>query len=140
MLIDKLLRFSASQSLASASGTASTDILDLGADHLGADRDMTALGRPLYVAVVLEASGGTSPTLQVIVQTDDNSGFSSAVALHTGPALAQASNRVQIIPIPHTNERYLRLTYTQDGTSPTATVSAFITDSPQAWVATADGI
>jgi hypothetical protein len=135
MLIDKLLRFSASQSLASASGTASTDILDL-----GADRDMTALGRPLYVAVVLEASGGTSPTLQVIVQTDDNSGFSSAVALHTGPALAQASNRVQIIPIPHTNERYLRLTYTQDGTSPTATVSAFITDSPQAWVATADGI
>ena len=135
MLIDKLLRFSASQSLASASGTASTDILDL-----GADRDMTALGRPLYVAVVLEASGGTSPTLQVIVQTDDDSGFSSAVALHTGPALAQASNRVQIIPIPHTNERYLRLTYTQDGTSPTATVSAFITDSPQAWVATADGI
>ncbi len=135
MLIDKLLRFSASQSLASASGTASTDILDL-----GADRDMTALGRPLYVAVVLEASGGTSPTLQVIVQTDDDSGFSSAVALHTGPALAQASNRVQIIPIPHTNERYLRLTYTQDGTSPTATVSAFITDSAQAWVATADGI
>lgn len=135
MLIDKLLRFSASQSLAGASGTASTDILDL-----GADRDMTALGRPLYVAVVLEASGGTSPTLQVIVQTDDNSGFSSAVALHTGPALAQASNRVQIIPIPHTNERYLRLTYTQGGTSPTATVSAFITDAPQAWVATADGI
>ncbi|MBP6464966.1 MAG: hypothetical protein KA324_13620 [Rubrivivax sp.] len=135
MLIDKLLRFSASQSLASASGTASTDILDL-----GADRDMTALGRPLYVAVVLEASGGTSPTLQVIVQADDNSGFSSAVALHTGPALAQASNRVQIIPIPHTNERYLRLTYTQGGGSPTATVSAFITDSPQAWVATADGI
>ena len=135
MLIDKLLRFSASQPPAAASGTASTDILDL-----GADRDMTALGRPLYVAVVLEASGGTSPTLQVIVQTDDNSGFSSAVALHTGPALAQASNRVQIIPIPHTNERYLRLTYTQGGTSPTATVSAFITDSPQAWVATADGI
>ena len=74
------------------------------------------------------------------MQADDNSGFSSAVALHTGPALAQASNRVQIIPIPHTNERYLRLTYTQGGGSPTATVSAFITDSPQAWVATADGI
>ena len=78
--------------------------------------------------------------LQVIVQTDDDSGFSSAVALHPGPALAQASNRVQIIPIPHTNERYLRLTYTQGGTSPTATVSAYITDSPQAWVAPADGI
>ena len=135
MLIDKLLRFSASQSLAGASGTASTDILDL-----GADRDMTALGRPLYVVVVLEASGGTSPTLQVIAQTADTSGFSSAVALHTGPPLAQASNRGQTIPIPHTNARYLRLSYTQGGTSPTATVSAFITDSPQAWVATADGI
>lgn len=135
MLIDKLLRFSASQSLSGASGTASTDILDL-----GADRDITALGRPLYVVVVVEASGGTSPTLAVAVQTDDNSSFSSATAVLTGPALAQATNRVQIIPFPHTNERYARLTYTQAGTSPTATVSAFITDSPDSWVALADGI
>jgi len=92
------------------------------------------------VVVVVEASGGTSPTLQVILQTDDNSSFSSAAAIYTGPALAQATNRAQIIPMPHENERYLRLTYTQGGTSPTATVSAFITDSPQAWQATADGI
>jgi hypothetical protein len=134
MLIDKLLRFSTSQALSGASGTASTDILDL-----GADRDFTALGRPLYVVVVVEASGGTSPTLQVILQTDDNSSFSSATALYTGPATSQAA-RTQIIPFPHENERYLRLAYTQGGTSPTATVSAFITDAPQAWVATADGI
>jgi hypothetical protein len=134
MLIDKLLRFSTSQALSGASGTASTDILDL-----GADRDFTALGRPLYVVVVVEASGGTSPTLQVILQTDDNSSFSSATALYTGPAVAQTT-KIQIIPFPHENERYLRLAYTQGGTSPTATVSAFITDAPQAWVATADGI
>ena len=135
MYIDKNLRFSSSQALSGASGTASTDLLDL-----GADRDLTALGRPLYVVVVVEASGGTSPTLQVILQTDDNSSFSSATAIYTGPALAQATNRAQIIPMPHENERYLRLTYTQGGTSPTATVSAFITDSPQAWQATTDGI
>ena len=90
--------------------------------------------------MVVEASGGTSPTLQVALQTDDNSSFSSATAIYTGPALAQATNRAQIIPMPHENERYLRLSYTQGGTSPTATVSAFITDSPQAWQATADGI
>ena len=135
MIIDKLLRFSASQALSAASGTASTDVLDL-----GADRDFTALGQPLYVVVVVEASGGTNPTLQVVVQTDDSAGFSSPVAIHTGPALLQASNRTQIIPFPHTNERYLRLAYTQGGTSPTATVSAFITTDPQAWVATPDGI
>lgn len=134
MYIDKLLRFSASQALSAASGTASTDVLDL-----GADRDLTALGRPLYIVVVVEASGGTSPTLQVIVQTDDNSSFSSATAIYTGPATSQAT-RAQIIPMPNDNERYLRLTYTQGGTSPTATVSAFITDSPQSWQATADGI
>lgn len=135
MLIDKLLRFSASQSLSSASGTASTDTLDIGADN-----DFTALGEPLYVVVVCEASGGTSPTLQVAIQTDDNSSFSSPTAIFTGPALAQATNRVQIIPFPHTNERHIRLTYTQGGTSPTATVSAFITNQPQAWAALADGI
>ena len=135
MLIDKSLRFSASQSLSGASGTASTDVLDL-----GADRDLTALGRPLYVVVVVEASGGTSPTLAVVLQTDDNSSFSSATAIYTGPALSQSTSKTQIIPFPHTNERYLRLSYTQAGTSPTATVSAFITDMPQAWQATADGI
>ncbi len=135
MYIDKSLRFSASQALAGASGTASTDVIDL-----GADRDLTALGRPMYLVVVLEASGGTSPTLQVVLQTDDNSSFSSATAIYTGPALAQATNRTQIIPFPNENERYLRVTYTQGGTSPTATVSAFLTDSPQSWQATADGI
>lgn len=134
MLIDKNLRFSASQALSAASGTASTDLLDL-----GADRDLTALGRQLYVVVVFEASGGTNPTMQVVLQTDDNSSFSSATAIYTGPALLQSLG-AQIIPMPHTNERYLRLTYTQGGTSPTATVSAFITDSPQAWAALADGI
>lgn len=135
MYIDKTLRFSASQALSGASGTASTDVIDL-----GGDRDITALGNPVYLVVVVEASGGTSPTLQVVLQTDDNSSFSSPTAIYTGPALAQATNRAQVIPFPHTNERYLRVAYTQGGTSPTATVSAFITDSPQAWVATPDGI
>lgn len=135
MLIDKLLRFSASQALTAASGVASTDVLDL-----GADRDLTALGRPFYVVVVLEASGGTSPTLSVVLQTDDDAGFGSPVAIATNPAVSQTTNRAIIIPFPHTNERYLRLTYTQAGTSPTATVSAFLTDSPQAWAALPDGI
>ena len=134
MTIDKSLRFCDSQALSAASGTASTDTLDF-----GADRDFTALGRPLYIVVVIQASGGTSPTLQVVVQTDDNSSFSSPTALYTGPAVPQ-TQRTQIIPFPHENERHMRLTFTQGGTSPTATVSAFVTDDPQAWVATPDGI
>lgn len=135
MYIDKLLRFSASQALAGASGTASTDVLDL-----ANARPISSASDQLFVVVVLEASGGTSPTLQVVVQADDSAAFSSAVAIHTGPALAQATNRAQIIPLPETAERFIRLAYTQGGTSPTATVSAFITDKPQAWRALADGI
>lgn len=135
MYIDKNLRFSASQALAGASATASTDILDL-----GADRDITALGAPMYVVVVLEASGGTSPTLAFNLQTDDNSSFSSAINIAAYPATAQAAGQTIIIPFPHTNERYLRLSYTQAGTSPTATVSAFITSSVQAWTALPDGL
>lgn len=134
MIIDKLLRFSASQALTAASGTASTDVLDLGAS--GA---ISQLGRPMYVVVVVEASGGTSPTLAVAVQTDDNSGFSSALVAATFPATAQTT-RTQVLPLPDITERYVRLTYTQAGTSPTATVSAFLTDSPQAWAAKPDGI
>lgn len=135
MYIDKLLRFSASQALTAASGTASTDVLDL-----ANVRPISSASQDLFVVVTVEASGGTSPTLQVVVQADDSAAFSSAVAIYTGPALAQAANRVQIIPLPNTAERFMRLTYTQGGTSPTATVSAFITDRPQDWRAVADGI
>ena len=133
MLIDKLLRFSASQALAGASATASTDVLDL-----GADRDFTALGRPLYLVVVVEASGGTSPTLAYTLQTGSTATPTTVIASEA--ALAQAVGQVRITPLPHTNERYLRLSFTQAGTSPTATVSAFITDAPQAWTALADAI
>lgn len=135
MIIDKLLRFSASQAITGTSAVVSTDLLDL-----GADRDFTALGRPLYLVVVVEASGGTSPTLAIDLQTDDNASFSSPAVIASRAALAAAARQVIIIPFPHTNERYLRLSYTQGGTSPTATLSAFITDAPDSWVALADQI
>lgn len=135
MITDKLLTFCAGQSLSGASATASTDILDL-----GADRDFTALGQPLYVVVVLTASGGTSPTLAFNLQTDDNSSFSSAVNIAAYPATAQAVGQTIVMPFPHTNERYLRLSFTQAGTSPTATVSAYVTSNPQTWTALPDAL
>lgn len=135
MIIDKLLTFSDSQAITGTSAVISTDVLDL-----GADRDFTALGRPLYVVVVVRASGGTAPTLAIDLQTDDNVGFSSPAVIASQAATPAAIRQVRILPFPHTNERFLRLSYLQGGTSPTATLQAFITDSPDSWVALADQI
>lgn len=121
-ILDKLARFSASQALSGASGVPSSDALDLGGTQYFPQVF------PVYAVVQIEASGGTSPTLQVTVQTDDTAAFSSPVSC-SGPALAQASNRMQVLPVANL-KRYVRLVYTQGGTSPTATVSAWLTDKP----------
>ena len=61
---------------ASAAESASTDAVDL-----GSDRDVGP-GRPLWLVVAIKvALGGTTPTFNFSIQTDDNSSFSSAATL-----------------------------------------------------------
>lgn len=119
---------------------ASTNIIDLGATGtvLGAPaalkRDI-GKGNPIPIVVQFDAAAtGTSPTLDVTVQVDDNSGFSSAktVATATQVAGGAAGQRVNLYYIPEgTDERYLRVFYTVGGTSPVYTVSAFIPKGDQ---------
>lgn len=137
MIMDKRLQVSSDQALTATA--VSTDVIDLGhAANVGP-------GEPLWLVVVAKTGlGGTSPTLAISIETDDNSAFSSAVTLATGPTLAAAAfatGQQIVMPLTLTNERYLRAKYTMGGTSPTATVDAWITNQePSTWTAFADAL
>jgi len=127
MIIDYNLQFSDAQAL--TADAASTNVIDL-----GADRDIGP-GEDMKIAVTLDvAMGGTSPTMAVQVQTDDNSAFSSATTVLTSRTVsAGAAGDSIIIGLPDTNERYVRLYYDLGGTSPTATVTASVVKDAQQW-------
>lgn len=126
MILDANLQFSDAQALtASAASTNSIDLKQ--------DRDI-GIGKELYLVVQSGAApGGTSPTIAIGHETDDNSSFSSAKTVATSPTLAAADFAVGTIYAmtwPRQNERYNRLYFTLGGTSPTFTVTAFLTSEP----------
>lgn len=120
MILDAELLLSDAQALTATA--ASTNLIDL-----GADRDI-GKGEPLALVITVDvALAGTTPTFQPSIQTDDNSAFSSATTLLTGQSYsALAAGAKIVLPIPDTNERYLRANYTIGGTSPTVTVTTSV--------------
>ncbi|MBF0589019.1 MAG: hypothetical protein HQL53_07830 [Magnetococcales bacterium] len=138
MFIDKNLELADGQALTASA--ASTNVIDL-----GSDRDIGA-GTPMYVVLQVDtAADGTTTdeTYQFDIQTDDNVSFSSAGSLFSrtisyGDLTAGAQF---VFPMPHDNERYLRLYSTLGGTTPSVTISAWLTDqAPQKWQAYPDAI
>ena len=125
MLIDYNLQMSDAQSV--TADAASTNVIDLGSDSdIGPGEDMK------IVVSFDVAMGGTSPTLAVQVQTDDNSGFSSASTIATSRTIAAAAvGDTLVMGLPDQNERYIRLNYDVGGSSPTMTVSASIVKDAQ---------
>lgn len=137
MIIDKELEFSDGQALTSTA--ASTNLIDL-----GVDRDI-GVGHPMWVIMQLDVAadaGNADETYSVAVQTDDNSGFSSATTLGTITITrGDAAGTQYVFALPLANERYLRLNYTLGGTSPSVTVSAWLTgEEPTKWQAYANAI
>lgn len=122
MYIDRQNKVSINQALTATA--ASTDLIDLGADR------NIGVGEPMaFVVTVDVAAGGTSPTVAIAVQTDDNASFSSAATVVSSATLVAAqlvAGAQFVIPIPPdlSMERFVRLNYTLGGTSPTVTVSA----------------
>ncbi|MGL4396618.1 MAG: Bbp16 family capsid cement protein [Hyphomicrobium sp.] len=135
MFIDKRLQVSSQQALTATA--VSTDVIDLGSDR------KIGPGEPMWLVVAFRVGlAGTSPTFAPSIQTDDNSGFSSATTLATGATLTAApAGTLVIMPMPMTNERYLRANFTMGGTTPTATIDAWFTNQePMSWAAQADAI
>lgn len=127
MIIDRQNQYSSAQALTGTSATASTDLID----H-GADRDL-GKGEPLavFISIGTALAGSATETLTVVLQADDNSSFSSAATVCTSPAYSEAqcvAGALLVLPIPPGTEieRYTRLQYTMAGTSPTCTLSAWL--------------
>lgn len=122
MILDAQLLYSDAQALTATA--VSTNIVD----H-GSDRNM-GLGEPLSVLITVDVTaGGTSPTVSVALQTDDNSGFASpaqvaATATLTGAQMTAGAKFVLPVPADASFERYSRLNYTVGGTTPTVTLTA----------------
>lgn len=133
MIIDYNLQLSDAQSV--TADAASTNVIDL-----GADRDIGP-GEDMKIVVSFDvAMGGSSPTLAVQVETDDNSSFSSASTVLTSRTIsAAAAGDTLVMGLPDQNERYIRLNYDVGGTSPTMTVSASIVKDAQQYYAYPDG-
>lgn len=125
MIIDAQHLFSDAQAL-SATG-ASTNIIDLGSDR------NIGLGEPMAVVVTIDVAADRTTgdeTYTVQLQTDDNAAFSSAANVGGAYSILQytAGSRFVIpLPIGTETERYLRLNYTLGGTTPSITVTAFLT-------------
>ena len=138
MIFSKEQIFSDDQALTTSA--VSTNIIDLGATGTvyGAPAALTRdIGKGELIQVMIQLTadaGGTTPTISATLEVDDNDAFSSAkdaaqsVTLTSGVAGARLS--INYIP-QGTDERYMRLSYTTGGTSPTHTVTAGIVHGAQ---------
>lgn len=123
MILDRENAFSQSQALTGTSLVASTDVIDLSSIRQVGQGN----GYPNIVVNFEAAPGGTTPTITIALQTDDNAAFSSATTVTTYvTTLAMPAASTQFVfDLPQQGlERFVRLAYTQGGTSPTTTLSA----------------
>ena len=133
MILDLESMFSDDQAL--TIDAVSTNVIDLGApgtpplSAVALSRDIGP-GTPIDILIQLTVdSGGTSPTLQVNLEKDTVEGFGSAEVVASSPILVDgvAGDRLAIQWIPDgADQRYLRLNYDIEGTTPTYTVTAGI--------------
>lgn len=126
--VDAQLLFSDAQAI--TADAASTNLIDLGvARNLFQGKSMSVV----ISADVAADLTTTDETYVVRLDTDDNSSFSSATTLvsQTVPAADLALYKIVVLGVPATAavERYIRLYYDVGGTTPTVTVTAYLSPS-----------
>ena len=108
-----------------ATGNA-TDVKDMGGDF-----DKGPGGQVKGVIIVIETAAdytSTNETYAFSLVTDDNTGLSSATTLSTTGTLngnVVTAGTKYFLPLPNTNERYIGVTHTLGGTTPSVTYSAY---------------
>ena len=125
MYLDSQLLFSDAQALTATA--ASTNLIDLGVDgNLG-------IGEPMAVVIVLDVLADDTTgdeTYVVDVEFDSTAAFSSAVTAVTKTITrgeVAGTKFVVLVPADLTGEQFMRLNFTLGGTTPTVTVTAFLT-------------
>lgn len=124
MFLDSLQLYSDAQALTATA--VSTNVIDHKQDrNLG-------IGEPLVVVVVVDVALDRTTgdeTYSVTLQTDDNEAFGSPTTVVTLSLLTYTAGTKFVIFVPADllTERYTRLNYTLGGTTPTGTVTAFLT-------------
>lgn len=124
MYVDKYLLLCDEQALTASA--ASTNIINLAVDN------NVGIGEPMAVVIVLDVAADATTgdeTYSAALQCDDADTFGSATTLGTQTITrGDAAGTRYIIPVPPTtsSEQYLRLYFTLGGTTPTATVTAFL--------------
>lgn len=121
MIFDRQTLFSDAQAI--TADAASTNVIDLGPIGPGIVRDV-GKGKKIPLVIQVVEAFNTLTSIEVKVEVDDNSAFSSPkVVASTGAILLAdltAGKRFSIDVIPRgTNERFLRLNYDVTGTAPT---------------------
>lgn len=134
MILDSQLSLSRAQSIAATAGdVVSTDIYDTGsAADVGIGEDMF-----LQIGIGTAVTSGGAATVQFILQTDDNSSFSSPREFPlTGPVALAAltANSIQYRGrLPIGLERFFRVVYRIAAATTTAgTANAFLVHGVQA--------
>lgn len=139
MIFDATLLFSNAQAI--TADAASTNYIDLGA--AGTPYGGSALvrdigpGHPIPISVTVGAAFNTLTSLNIILEVDDNTSFSSAKAVAQVNYVLARLTAGAILDFPDyvpqgTNERYFRLRYDVVGTDPTTgTITAGIVAAKQ---------
>lgn len=126
-ILDATNRYSSSQALSATA--ASTNVIDHTLDRdMGIGEVLTAI---ISVEVALDATDANE-TYSAVVQTDSVVGFGSATTLATFPTMTRGDavgTQYKVDFAADKNmKQFTRINYTLGGTTPSGTVSAWLTD------------
>lgn len=100
-----------------------------GGTGTGVQLGATASGQSLLAAIHVLAVSGTSPLLNVTIQSDDNGSFTTPVTVATTGVVSAPTSSLLVVAGPVIDD-WFRVTWTLTGTTPVARFAAAVALSP----------